>query len=129
VVAVLLVGIAALLAIPASGFVKRHSDLGEGVPALVGRRLEADPAYRNGSAPVATTPAYIGPLAGDRLSHPLASIPRNESCPGLARRGERQWLVIYGGPFGGGALPKLRRCLSHPLLDLPAIVLYRPPRQ
>jgi hypothetical protein len=126
---VLIAVAAILLAIPAAGFVKRHSDLGEGVPAIVGRRLLADPTYRNGSAPVATTPAYIGPLAGDRLNHRLEAIPRNESCAAVTRRATRQWLVIYGGPFGGKAPRELRRCLPHPLLDLRALILYRPSQQ
>jgi hypothetical protein len=128
-VPVLVAAAAILLAIPAAGFVKRHSDLGAGVPAIIGRRLEADPSYRNGSAPVATTPAYIGPLAGDRLSHRLEAIPRSESCAAVATRGTRQWLVIYGGPFGGRAPGDLKPCLPRPLLDLGTVVLYRPARQ
>jgi hypothetical protein len=115
-----------LLAIPASGFVKRHSDLGGGVPGIIGRRLEADPSYRNGTSPVATTPAFIGPLAGDRLRHRLEAIPRGEPCAASAVRARTQWLVVYGGPFGGKAPRELRGCLARPLLDLGTVLLYRP---
>ena len=129
---VVAVGVAAaaiLLAIPADGFLKRHSDIGGGVPGTIGRRLEADAGYRDGSAPVATTTAYIGPLAGDRLSHRLVLIRRGEQCAALARRGESQWLVLYGGPFGGPAPAQLKRCLPRaPLLDSAALVIYRPLR-
>jgi hypothetical protein len=126
---VVLAAAAALLAIPADGFLKRHSDIGGGVPGTIGRRLEADPSYRDRSAPVATTTAYIGPLAGDRLSHRLVLIPRGEPCGTLSRRGQSEWLVLYGGPFGGPAPAKLKRCLAQaPVLDSTPLVIYRPLR-
>ncbi|MEA2444544.1 MAG: hypothetical protein QOJ12_1836 [Thermoleophilales bacterium] len=128
VVPILVVVAATLLAIPADGFLKRHSDTGAGVPAVVARDLAADPAYREGSDPVATSPAYIGPLAGDRLSHPLEAIARSESCAAVAKRAARQWLVIYGGPLGGKAPSELSHCLPRPALDLGTVVIYRPTR-
>jgi hypothetical protein len=116
----------ALLAIPASGFLERHSRTTAGVPAIIGRRLLAEPAYRTGSNPVATTPAYIGPLAGDDLRHRLLAIPRDESCARLVQRARDEWLVIYGGPLGGKAPADMKRCLPQPAVDLGVILLYRP---
>jgi hypothetical protein len=123
---VLIAVAATLLAIPAAGFLARHSRTGQGVPAIIGRRLLAEPTYRTGSNPVATTPAYIGPLAGDDLKHRLEAIPRGESCLALTRRATEQWLVIYGGPLGGKAPADLRRCLPSPAVDLGTTLLYRP---
>jgi hypothetical protein len=126
VVPLLAASAATFLAIPASGFLQRHSYAGEGAPAIIGRRLLSEPTYRNGSNPVATTPAYIGPLAGDQLHHRLEAIPRSEPCHDLARRARRQWLVIYGGPLGGKPPAQLRACLPPPRVDLGSILIYEP---
>jgi hypothetical protein len=75
---------------------------------------------------VATTPAYIGPLAGDRLTHPLEAIPKTETCRQVAARARTEWLVIYGGPLGGVPPAAVRGCLTAPILDNRQITLYRP---
>jgi hypothetical protein len=127
-VPVLVAASAALFAIPASGFVQRHGDTRPPLVAPVVQRLAADPKFRDGTNPVATTPSYIGPLAGDRLRHRLEAIPRREPCAAVARRAERQWLVIYGGPLGGIPPSAFRSCLPPPLLDLGTLTVYRPSR-
>jgi MFS family permease len=121
-------GAGALLAVPAAGFLKRHADGGAGDAAHVAQHLAADPRFRDGSNPVATTPAYIGPLAGDTLRHRLLAIPASESCAALARRAETQWLVVYGGPLGTKAPTRARSCLPTPVFDRSTIALYRPRR-
>jgi hypothetical protein len=116
----------ALLAVPAAGFVKRQGDTRSVAVSVVVRELASDPAFRSGSAPVATTPAYIGVLAGDRLRHRLEAIPPRRSCVEAARRARTQWLVIYGGPLGGVAPAAVRRCLPPPLYDDGPFTIYRP---
>jgi hypothetical protein len=116
----------ALLAIPAGGFLARHAAGGAGDAARVEARLAADPEFRGGTNPVATTRAYIGPLAGDSLRHRLELIPSTESCAALARRAESEWVVVYGGPLGTKAPAGAKRCLPPPVFDQSTIALYRP---
>jgi hypothetical protein len=116
----------ALLALPADGFVRRHGYTGEADVARAARWLAADPSFASGDEPLATTPAHIAPLAGDRLQHRLVAIPRGETCAALARRARTQWLVVYGGPLGGKAPAEVRRCLPAPLRGSPTVVVYRP---
>jgi hypothetical protein len=126
-VAVVLAAAAAVLAIPASGFVKRHGDTNSSLVSSVVRWMAAEPQFRGGDAPVATTPAYIGPLAGDRLRHRLEAIPKSETCPDTRVRGRSQWLVIYGGPLGGLPPARAKACLPPPAFDNGPITVFRPP--
>jgi hypothetical protein len=118
----------ALLAVPASGFVERHGRTNSALVASVVRWMAAQPSFRDGSSPVATTPAFIGVLAGDRLRHRLEALPPRSGCAEAARRAPHEWLVIYGGPLGGVAPAAVRRCLPPPAFDNGAFTVYRPPR-
>jgi hypothetical protein len=118
----------ALLAIPAAGFVRRHGDANSSLVAPVVRWMAAQPSFRDGSSPVATTPAYIGVLAGDRLRHRLEALPRRDACAEAARRAPREWLVVYGGPLGGVAPAAVRRCLPPPAFDNGVMTVFRPPK-
>jgi len=108
----LAVVLGALGALPARGFVARHGASNLLVSAPVVNRLVADPGYRTGTSPVATTAVYVGALAGDNLHHRLEAIPAGETCPRVAQRARTQWLVVYAHPDldGAPALP-VRRCL------------------
>jgi hypothetical protein len=116
----------ALLAIPASGFVQRHARTH---PALVSPAvtwMSSDPQFRAGDSPVATTPAYIGPLAGDRLRHRLEAIPKTSTCAQAAARRRTRWLVIFGGPLGGVAPAPVASCLPRPAFSDATITVFRP---
>jgi hypothetical protein len=91
-----LAGAAAALALgalgarAADGFVERHGETGtreSGVAAW----FAAQPAWRDGSAPVASTWSLVGTLAGDRLQHPLVLVDALAAC---ARHRDGDWLVI-----------------------------------
>jgi hypothetical protein len=127
-VPVLVAAAAILLAVPASGFVKRHGATNSALVSSVVSWMAAEPQFRGGDAPVATTPAYIGALAGDRLRHRLEAIPKSSTCAQTAARGQTQWLVIYGGPLGGVAPARAKRCLPRPAFDNGPITVFRPPR-
>lgn len=116
----------ALLAIPAAGFVERYGGTDAGPSAAIAAELARDPQFRDGSHPVATTPAYIGPLAGDRLEHRLEAIHENEDCAALTRRTTTHWVVAYGGPLGGNAPERVERCLPAPAHATESFALYRP---
>jgi hypothetical protein len=105
--------VACLLAIPAAGYLAHHGETNPIFTAAVTRWLAADARYRaERDSGVATSPAYIGPLAGDRLSHPLSALSTTASCSEIAARARRSWLVIGSGPVRGAAPAVVGRCLG-----------------
>ncbi len=120
------IGATALLAIPASGFMRRHGATKSSLVAPAVTWLARQEPFEDGNAPVATTPAYIGALAGDRLQHRLEAIPQSPSCAQVRDRAQREWLVIYAGALGGAAPQPIRRCLAAPAFDNGQIAIYRP---
>jgi hypothetical protein len=80
----------ALGALAADGFVKRHGETGTRESGLAAW-FAAQPAWRDGSAGVASTWSLVGTLAGDRLQHPLVLVDALAAC---ASRREGDWLVI-----------------------------------
>jgi hypothetical protein len=102
----------ALLAVPAAGFLRRHADT-RAVPEWpIERHLASDAAFRATGTPLAITPSYLGPLAGDRLRHRLTRIGAGESCSRIVERTGSEWLVVYGGGLGGQAVLDATRCLA-----------------
>jgi hypothetical protein len=111
-VAAAAVALGALLALPASGFLGRHADT-HSVPVWpIERYLASQPGFRSGAEPLAITPAYVGPLAGDRLRHRLEAIGSLEPCARVLSRAERQWVVLFGGSIGGPGPLHASSCLN-----------------
>jgi hypothetical protein len=105
--------LACALAIPAAGYVDRHADTHPVFTEAVTRWLAADARYRaDEDTGVATSPAYIGPLAGDRLSHRLSALPNDAPCAEIAARARRSWLVIGTVAVRGAAPSRVGRCLG-----------------
>jgi hypothetical protein len=77
-------------ALAADGYVQRHGDTGTRESPLA-RWFASQPAWRDGSAPVASTWSLVGTLAGDRLQHPLVLVGALEAC---ARGRSAGWLVL-----------------------------------
>jgi hypothetical protein len=117
---------AAILAIPAAGFVRRHGETRSSAVSPAVAWLAADPTFTDGDAPLATTPAFIGPLAGDHLDHTLEAIPEDATCGEVTRRAATQWLVVYSGTLGGATPSPVKRCLTGPAFDNGQIAIYRP---
>jgi hypothetical protein len=92
------------------------------------RWLAANATYRAHPDGVATSPAFIGPLAGDRLDHHLSALAGPDSCATIAARNRHSWLVVYGGPVRGATPAQVRRCLrgAKPAFDNGAFVAYPP---
>jgi hypothetical protein len=118
----------AALAIPAAGFLTRHGDTRPVLTETITRWLAADPGFASGDDGVATSPAYIGPLAGDRLSHDLSALDGRDSCATIRARAARSWVVVYGGPVRGATPAQVARCLApaRPAFDNGAFAAYRP---
>lgn len=120
--------VAAPLALPASGFLARHGDTRPVLTETITRWLAADPGYRASDAGVATSPAFIGPLAGDRLEHPLSALDGRDSCATIRARARGAWIVVYAGPMRGATPAQVSRCLHglKPAFDNGAFSAYRP---
>jgi hypothetical protein len=117
------------LAIPASGFLSRHAETHPVFTETITGWLAADPGYRSErTTGVATSPAYIGPLAGDRLSHRLSSLPSDAPCAAIASRARGSWLVVANGAVRGAAPARVSRCLggARPAFSGGGYSAYRP---
>ncbi len=126
--AVAAAAVGAVLALPANGFLKRHGDTRPVLTETITRWLAADPSYDAGDGGVATSPAYIGPLAGDRLDHDLSAVAARDSCATIRARAEHSWVIVYGGPVRGATPAQVGRCLApqRPAFDNGAFAAYRP---
>jgi hypothetical protein len=77
---------------------------------------------------VATSPAYLGPLAGDELEHDLSALAGRDSCETIRARSRRSWVIVYGGAVRGATPAQVARCLApaKPAFDNGAFAAYRP---
>jgi hypothetical protein len=122
--------VAAALAVPADGFLARHGDTDPVLTETITRWLASDAGYASSEedAGVATSPAFIGPLAGDRLEHDLSALRGSDSCATIAARARDSWIVVYGGPVRGATPAQVKRCLggAQPAFDNGAFAAYAP---
>jgi hypothetical protein len=88
--AAVVLGLGALGAVAATGFVQRHGDTGTRESPLAAW-FAAQQAWRDGGDPVASTWSLVGTLAGDRLQHRLVLVGAREAC---ARGRSAGWLVV-----------------------------------
>jgi hypothetical protein len=119
----------ALLALPASGFVERHARTSSLGTAQVTHWLSREPSFSGGDDPVSSTPALIGPLAGDDLEHELDGFSRGEPCERVAERAREGWVVVFGGLFGGVPSAEVGACLpgAEPAYEDGSVIVYRVP--
>ncbi len=96
--ALIALGLAAGLAAVAPGYVTRNAQTDTTFAAPLLRWFSAQPAFRDGSDPIATTAPRIGLLAGDGLRHELDLIGRDEACPMVRARARRGWVVVLDFP-------------------------------
>jgi hypothetical protein len=82
---------AALLALPASGYVERHGTVGAALDAGLVRWFSDRPRFDESEEPVSMVRLASALLAGDRLSRPVELVPRDESCGEIRARG---WVVL-----------------------------------
>jgi hypothetical protein len=80
-------------AVAASGYADRHAKTASFQAGVAGW-FASQPTWRDGSAPVGSTFALIGPLAGDHLEHPLELIGSSESCAWVQQQRRYGWMVL-----------------------------------
>jgi hypothetical protein len=103
----------AALALPASGYVRRHAEAKLFDGGLAGW-FDSQSAWRDGEQPVAIAPTLIGVLAGDRLRHPLELIGDHEPCARVARRARAGWVVLSSVRAAGARATDVRACRPAP---------------
>ena len=108
-------GLAALFALAALGgrhYVERHA-LAHDFDSAVVKWFTENPSWRAGRAPIAFSPTTIGPLAGDRLRHPLSIVPADEPCRLVTARLRRSWIVVRGVDRNLFGTLAAERCLAN----------------
>jgi len=117
-------GLGALLAIPARGFVARHGLSG----GLLTSGVVAHLADLPGGGPVATTPAFIAPLAGDDLRHRLDDVPYGDGCRRVQALARTDWIVVARDRSATVPLGHVARCLTgwRPFYEDRVYVAYAP---
>ena len=83
----------ALLAVPASGYVKRSAGLAPTPPAAAW--LLSQPGFPDGDERVTIQGRMFCTLAGDELEHSLRLVETPPDCSTLARATEDGWLVLH----------------------------------
>lgn len=95
-----------LSAYSAGGWLGRVAETNGTAAAPLQAWFAAQPGYSDDRAPVAFVTQVIGPLAGDRLRHPIELIPGDESCAATRARLTRGWVVMRDAP------PEIRALLA-----------------
>jgi hypothetical protein len=95
---VLALACAGALAVAAPGYVERNASTDTTFAAPLLRWFSTQPAFRDGSDPIATTAPRIGLLAGAQLRHGLALIGEHEPCAAVRARERHGWVVVLDFP-------------------------------
>jgi hypothetical protein len=114
-----LVVVALALAVAAPGYLHRHAAAARSFDDGVSRFLADQPGYGDGTEPITAAPNLAGPLAGDRITHPLALLPGDATCARVRRAVREGYLVLRAVPSvqlrDGAVFPTAvtaRRCLA-----------------
>jgi len=80
---------------------------------------------------VAAAPNLAGPLAGDRLTHPLSLLPGSATCAQVRAAARRGYVVVRAATSvrlrGGVVFPTpvlIRRCLPAPIFAKAGVEVY-----
>jgi hypothetical protein len=122
---------ALILAFAAPGWLGRHALATTAFDRDVSTFLADQPDYGDGDAPVAAAPNLAGPLAGDRLTHPLSLLPGNATCAQVRAAARRGYVVVRTATSvrlrGGAVFPApvlIRRCLPAPIFAKAGVEVY-----
>ena len=122
---------ALILAFAAPGWLGRHALATTAFDRDVSTFLADQPDYGDGDAPVAAAPNLAGPLAGDRLTHPLSLLPGNATCAQVRAAARRGYVVVRTATSvrlrGGAVFPApvlIRHCLPAPIFAKAGVEVY-----
>jgi hypothetical protein len=90
--------LAGAFAVGAAGYVGRSAETDTTFASPLLRWFSAQPAFRRGGDPIATTAPRIGLLAGDRLDHRLDLVGPHDPCPTTVARARHGWVVVLDFP-------------------------------
>lgn len=100
------------LSLPAKGWVARHGRLG-GEVQVVASWLATRPGYATDHRTISHYPVILGPLTGDRLTHPVVLLDAGTGCADVRARARRGWVVLAYEPIVGltDRVRRLESCL------------------
>jgi hypothetical protein len=94
------VGVAAVLAVAADGYVARHAQTHGTLDWPVSQWFAERSSFRTGHETIVALPIAMAPLAGDRLQHRVELMPPDLSCSRLVSTARRGWVVVGATPVG-----------------------------
>lgn len=97
-VAAAVAGMIAFSAWSADGWLERGGETSATANAPVQQFFAGLPGWTDSREPVAFWPVMVGPVAGDRLRHPVELIEGGETCAAVRERARRGWVVIRDLP-------------------------------
>ena len=103
--------VGALLAVPASGYVKRSAGLAPTPPAV--GWLLSQPGFPDGDEEVTIQGRMFGTLAGDELEHPLRLVGTPPDCATLTRAGEDGWIILHTTAVPTELSPEAQGFIEH----------------
>jgi hypothetical protein len=92
-------------------YVERHARAGDFDSGVVAW-FTGQPAWRSGNQPIAFSPTPIGPLAGNRLRHPLELVGPHEPCAAVRARLTDGWVAVRGVDRNLFGTLAAERCLA-----------------
>ena len=101
----------AILAIPASGYVKRSAGLAPTPPAVAW--LIFQPGFADGDEPVTIQGRMFGTLAGDELEHPLTLVGTPPDCPALTEAADEGWVILHTTAVPAELSPEAQGFIEH----------------
>jgi hypothetical protein len=123
------VAAAALLALPADGWVRHHGEHRANFDAGLAEFLSARDDFRDGDEPIWMAPLLAGPLAGDRLQHDIRLIAAKMPCPQVDRLRSDGWVILLEDPSWTEAIGySVGGCLKDepPLAVIDGFRIYQP---
>ena len=106
------VAAAALLAIPASGYVSRHAQTSTLFGSDTIRFLAAEAPFGGDGRPMVMAPVVLGVVAGDRLQHRVSPLDEGAGCRPARAAIREGWLVVLQQAEGQLGPGSASRCLS-----------------
>jgi hypothetical protein len=103
--------VGALLAVPASGYVKRSTGLAPTPPAAAW--LLSQPGFPDGDEAVTIQGRMFGTLAGDEFEHPLRLVGTPPDCATLARAAEDGWVILHTTAVPTELSPEAQGFIEH----------------
>ncbi len=101
----------AILAVPASGYVKRSAGLAATPPAVAW--LTFQPGFAAGDEPATIQGRMFGTLAGDELERPLTLVGTPPDCSAITEAADEGWVILRTTAVPAELSPEAQGFIEH----------------